>query len=380
MRNGKERADILATELNKHALDLHKELSKQLSKHRQLRCFVEGDDFNDKNESSLFSKYGSEETIDGYVFDIYKLQKATELYSKQDAIYNPCRDSYDVVSLARQILFDCNVFNKEKYTKLQKQVDVMLYNEIKKQIDIIIQNGNFDNDTINFLYNAYGDGNQFQLEKFDGLLAVFLETDDVYNDIESLASKILLSYGVTSSDEIDRDNSEVSYDSETERVLDNGLDIYAKEINDSNLKKEFIEQEVELKLGERKFYFEDLKYPDQNNPDCGHRKIRAFLPSETAPAGLEEINIKDRHSFETASLYASYICDQKDFRYKESTVNPALLMFKLKENGEGNFNKLKSHLYHQAMLVHVDDEIYLLRKDQEKLVSMIFPGRKITSV
>lgn len=32
------------------------------------------------------------------------------------------------------------------------------------------------------------------------------------------------------------------------------------------------------------------------------------------------------------------------------------------------------------MLVHVDDEIYLLRKDQEKLVSMIFPGRKITSV
>ncbi len=151
-------------------------------------------------------------------------------------------------------------------------------------------------------------------------------------------------------------------------------------INYSNLKKEFIEQEVKLKLGERKFYFEDLKHLDQKNPDCWHREISAFLPSETVPAGFEEIKIKDRHSFETASLYASYICDQKDFRYNESTVNPALLMFKLKENRKDNFNKLKSHLYHEAMLVHVDDEIYLLRKDQEKLVSMIFPGRKITSV
>ena len=313
-----------------------------------------------------------EEPIDGYVFDVKKLQTAIELYSNQAAIYNPYEDSYDEVSLARQILLDCQVFNDEKYTKLQKQVDAKLHYELVKQIKI--KNSNFENDTTQFLYKVYGDGSQLQINKFNGLVDEFLNIDK-YNDIESLASQILLSYGITSSDEID----EVSYGRDLNSFEDNELDKYAKEINDSNLKKEFIEQEVELQLLKKDFYFKDPVY--------GHRKIYAFLPSQPVPAGLEAINTKDMESFEKASLYASYICD---YLYENSLdmINPALLMFKLeeekreqgKDKGKDNFAKLESHLYHKAMLVHVDKEIYLLREDQEKLVSMIFPGKKITSV
>ena len=152
------------------------------------------------------------------------------------------------------------------------------------------------------------------------------------------------------------------------------IDKYAKATNNSNLKQELNVHEVELQLLKKDFYFKDPVTHYRN------RTIYAFLPSQPVPEGLEAINTKDMESFEKASLYASYICDQKDFRYKESTVNPALLMFVLTENGEDNLIKLKSHLYHKAMLVHVGKEIYLLREDQEKLVSMIFPGKKITSV
>ena len=84
-------------------------------------------------------------------------------------------------------------------------------------------------------------------------------------------------------------------------------------------------------------------------------------------------------TYQKTSLYSSCACNLLE-KYPIDPINPALLMFNLEENGKGNFNKLKSHLYHKAMLVHVDDEIYLLREDQERLVSVIFPGRKITSV
>jgi hypothetical protein len=145
------------------------------------------------------------------------------------------------------------------------------------------------------------------------------------------------------------------------------------ERSDSNLKEAYKVVENNLSLLKKDFYY----YTPPNGD--AHKQIYAYLPSEKVPEELEKIDINGMNSFEIASLYASYICDSLA-RHNLQQTNPAFPMFHLEKKAKDNLNKLKSHLYHQAMLVHVDNEIYLLRNDQEILVRSIFPGRRITSV